>query len=317
MGNRHPSIAPYETLHCRGGAIAVACGNDGQFSRLADALGRPGLADDPRFARNPDRVAHRDALVEALEAALREDDADAPRAGRIGDAGVPVGVVGDIGSAIALAESLGLDPTGDVGPGHLEAGPTPYYSTAPFDPAGAPPALGQHNDEIRAWLHSHYRPARAARPAPEPSTAPKETHREHAPAEAFPIDPMDLAGIDDLLTDDEKAVRASRCYLCDKPRRPLRRRLVRTRRGRRHPRAGQRVRLPRPARDAPRRATAVRGMSADHGPACLGLEASDSGVRSLVSVAGSLAMYGIWRRARRGRNGCRACPPARRSGASG
>lgn len=171
MGNRHPSIAPYETLHCRGGAIAVACGNDGQFSRLADALGRPGLADDPRFARNPDRVAHRDALVEALEAALREDDADA-WVKCIGDAGVPVGVVGDIGSAIALAESLGLDPTGDVGPGHPRQVRHPVtYSHSTVRPMGAPPALGQHNDEIRAWLAQPAgRPARAAGQAPEPST---------------------------------------------------------------------------------------------------------------------------------------------------
>ncbi len=39
MGNRHPCIAPYETLHCADGLIAVACGNDGQFARLARVLG--------------------------------------------------------------------------------------------------------------------------------------------------------------------------------------------------------------------------------------------------------------------------------------
>ena len=97
-------------------------------------------------------MAHRDALVEALEAALREDDADA-WVKRIGDAGVPVGVVGDIGSAIALAESLGLDPTGDVGPGHPRQVRHPVtYSDSTVRPMGAPPTLGQHNDEIRAWL---------------------------------------------------------------------------------------------------------------------------------------------------------------------
>ncbi|MGH3657074.1 MAG: CaiB/BaiF CoA transferase family protein, partial [Micromonosporaceae bacterium] len=44
MGNQHPSIAPYETLRCRDAPIAVACGNDGQFSRLVTVLGRPELA---------------------------------------------------------------------------------------------------------------------------------------------------------------------------------------------------------------------------------------------------------------------------------
>jgi formyl-CoA transferase len=152
MGNRHPSIAPYETLRCRDGSVAVACGNDGQFRRLAEAVGVPDLADDPRFARNPDRVAHRDALVAALEEALREDDADA-WVKRIGDAGVPVGVVGDIGSAIALAESLDLLPTVDVGPDHPRQVRHPAtYSRSTTRPMGAPPALGQHNDEIRAWL---------------------------------------------------------------------------------------------------------------------------------------------------------------------
>ncbi|SES49758.1 formyl-CoA transferase [Pedococcus cremeus] len=152
MGNRHPSIAPYETLRCRDRSVALACGNDGQFRRLAEAVGVPHLADDPRFARNPDRVAHRDALVEALEDALGEDDADS-WVKRIGDTGVPVGVVGDIGSAIALAESLDLGPTVDVGPGHPRQVRHPAtYSRSTTRPMGAPPALGQHNDEIRAWL---------------------------------------------------------------------------------------------------------------------------------------------------------------------
>ncbi|GAB3449216.1 CoA transferase [Phycicoccus ginsengisoli] len=152
MGNRHPSIAPYETLRCRDGSVAVACGNDGQFRRLAEALGVPELADDPRFGRNPDRVAHRDALVTALEDALRADDADA-WVKRIGDSGVPVGVVGDLGSAFRLAESLDLGPTVDVGPDHPRQVRHPAtYSRTTTRPMGAPPALGQHNDEIRAWL---------------------------------------------------------------------------------------------------------------------------------------------------------------------
>ena len=53
MGNRHPSIVPYQTLRCADQFLAVACGNDTQFRRLAAVLGSPGLADDPRFATNP------------------------------------------------------------------------------------------------------------------------------------------------------------------------------------------------------------------------------------------------------------------------
>lgn len=117
MGNAHPSIAPYETLRCRDGVIAVACGNDGQFARMATALGHAELATDERFSTNPARVAHREALVAALEQQLAADDV-AAWAGRLSEAGVPAGEVGDIGSAIALAERLGLEPTIDLGPDH-------------------------------------------------------------------------------------------------------------------------------------------------------------------------------------------------------
>ena len=102
MGNRHPSIAPYETLRCSDGLIAVACGNDRQFRRLVDVLGVPELADDPRFSSNPGRVQHRDALVAALEARLAARPADA-WVERLTEAGVPAGTVGDISAGIALA----------------------------------------------------------------------------------------------------------------------------------------------------------------------------------------------------------------------
>jgi formyl-CoA transferase len=152
MGNQHPSIAPYETLHCKDGIIAVACGNDGQFRRLAEALGSPGLADDPAFATNPARVSHRRALVAALEEALAEDTASS-WSSRLSAAGVPAGEVGDIASAIALADRLGLSPTVDVGAGTPAQVRHPVaYSRSAIRPPQPPPALGQHNDEIRAWL---------------------------------------------------------------------------------------------------------------------------------------------------------------------
>ena len=152
MGNQHPSIAPYETLHCKDGLVAVACGNDGQFRRLAETIGRPELADDPDFATNPARVDHRPALVAALEHALADDTA-ASWSTRLAAAGVPAGVVGDIGSAIALADRLGLDPTVDLGTGTPAQVRHPIdYSRSTIRPPQAPPALGEHNSEIRAWL---------------------------------------------------------------------------------------------------------------------------------------------------------------------
>ncbi|WP_231956940.1 MULTISPECIES: CaiB/BaiF CoA-transferase family protein [unclassified Actinoplanes] len=146
MGNRHPSIAPYETLRCADVPIAVACGNDRQFARLSAVLGVPGLAEDYRFVDNPSRVAHREVLVDALEAALAAETA-AVWERRLTAAGIAAGVVRDIGQAIDRATDLGLDPVVDGQIRH----PVRYANAATRPPA-APPRLGEHSDLVRAWL---------------------------------------------------------------------------------------------------------------------------------------------------------------------
>lgn len=152
LGNAHPSIAPYETLRCRDALIAIACGNDGQFSRLAEVLGRPELAADERFATNPQRVAHRTLLVAELEDLLREQDA-ADWNDRLALAGVPAGQVGDIGAGIQLAASLGLEPTLELGPGHPDQIRHPVtYSRSPTRPPTPPPGVGQDTPSVLGWL---------------------------------------------------------------------------------------------------------------------------------------------------------------------
>lgn len=154
LGNRHPSIAPYETLRCRDELIAVAVGNDAQFAALCAVLGDPALASDPRFATNPARVEHRDTLQHALETLLAVDDA-AVWATRMLGAGVPAGTVNGIDGALALARRLGLEPTVGVGPEHPEqlAHPVRYSAFAPAPPT-APPALDEHGAALRAWLRA-------------------------------------------------------------------------------------------------------------------------------------------------------------------
>lgn len=152
LGNRHPSIAPYEALACKDDLIAVACGNDGQFRRLSEALDAPELADDPRFATNSARVEHRDALVEALESRLRHDTV-APWAERLTAVGVPAGKVGDIADGIGLATALGLEPTVSVGEGApLQIRHPVTYSATPVTRYRPPPRLGEHDDAVRRWL---------------------------------------------------------------------------------------------------------------------------------------------------------------------
>lgn len=155
LGNRHPSIAPYEVLRCADGPLAVACGNDAQFARMAAELGRPGIAEDPRFRRNPDRVAHREELVGALEAALAADTAGS-WAARLNRVGVAAGEVATIGGGIALAERLGLDPVretlGADGRRSRQIRPPVAWTPDIPAPAAAPPRLGEHDETVRAWL---------------------------------------------------------------------------------------------------------------------------------------------------------------------
>ena len=152
MGNQHPSIAPYETLRCRDGLLAVACGNDGQFRRLAAALGLPELGEDPRFATNPARVENRAALIAALEDALAGADAAHWQSVCV-EADVPAGVVGDIASAFALADRLGLSPTLDLPTPHPPQVRHPVtYSRSSLTEPTPPPALDEQGAELREWL---------------------------------------------------------------------------------------------------------------------------------------------------------------------
>lgn len=152
MGNAHPSIAPYETLRCADGLLVVTCGNDGRFRRMAVVLGRPELADDPRYVTNAARVTNRPALVAELEARLATDTAAAWEQ-RLVSVDVPCGPVADIASAFARADALGLEPLVAVGGARQVRHPVRYAAgTTATATATPPPTLGEHNDAVRAWL---------------------------------------------------------------------------------------------------------------------------------------------------------------------
>ncbi len=146
MGNRHPSIAPYEVLDTADRPLALAVGNDRQFTALAGVLGCPELATDPRFATNPSRVAHRDALAAELTAALAARPAE-EWAALLTGAGVPCGPINDVGDAMALAERLGLAPVVTVDGIRTVADPIGLSAT-PVRYLRPPPTLGAHTDEV-------------------------------------------------------------------------------------------------------------------------------------------------------------------------
>ena len=177
LGNRHPSIAPYQTLRCADGLIAVAVGNDGQFRALARAIDREELAADSRFASNHARVEHRDELVTALEEVLVHGTV-AQWEARLRLAGVPSGRVNDVGAALAHATELGLAPLHELGDGHLPQVRNPIgLSVTPPAPPSPPPALGEHTEEVLAWLAGpdaeSLSPPGANMCAPAPEKAPR------------------------------------------------------------------------------------------------------------------------------------------------
>jgi crotonobetainyl-CoA:carnitine CoA-transferase CaiB-like acyl-CoA transferase len=140
LGNDHPSITPYGVYATADRPLVLAVGNDGQFRALCSVLGVEALADDDRFATNPARVAHRDALRTAIESALAAYGADHWHAA-ITAAGVPCGPINDVAGAFDLATSLGLDPVVAV-PGSAVpqvANPLRMSATPPAYRSGPPP----------------------------------------------------------------------------------------------------------------------------------------------------------------------------------
>ena len=156
LGNAHPSIAPYEVFRAADRPMILAVGNDAQFSRLTHVLGRPDLANDPRFATNTARVQHRQDLVALIEDALTTRCADDWQT-VITEAGVPCGPINDIAQGLALAESLGLEPVVDIHDArragvHRQVANPVRYSGTPVGYRSAPPDLDEDRDDVLALL---------------------------------------------------------------------------------------------------------------------------------------------------------------------
>jgi crotonobetainyl-CoA:carnitine CoA-transferase CaiB-like acyl-CoA transferase len=153
MGNRHPSITPYESYAVADGEIVVAVGNDRQFGALCRILGASRLALDPRFATNPDRVAHRDQLDRTLRP-LFLTRSRAAMAAELNAAGVPAGAVNDVGDAFAFAAGLGLEPIIEMANGVRQVASPINLDATPVRYLRIPPALGADDAALRAWLRA-------------------------------------------------------------------------------------------------------------------------------------------------------------------
>ncbi len=152
MGNAHPSLFPYEPLPTADGDLIVIAGNDGQFRKLCAVLGCEELLDDPRFQRNQDRTAHREALRPLLVRRLRTKGKDEWFT-ELMAAGVPCAPINTIDGGVALATSLGLEPVVETGAVPGIRNPITLSATPPRYEL-PPPGLDEHGEEIRQWLKS-------------------------------------------------------------------------------------------------------------------------------------------------------------------
>ncbi len=154
MGNAHPSLFPYESLPTADLELIIAAGNNGQFGKLCEILDLPELQRDPRFANTRDRTRNRDALRPLLVERLRTRTAN-DWFHRLSAAGVPCGPINNIEGGITFARELGLNPVVEVGAGDdvmpMIRHPISFSLTPPRHKL-PPPALGQDNEQIRAWL---------------------------------------------------------------------------------------------------------------------------------------------------------------------
>ena len=164
LGNAHPNIVPYETFPTADGRIAVAVGSERQWPRFCGALGLDRLAADPRFARNPDRVANRGVLRPIL-AERFATGTTASWTERLDTAEVPCGPIADIPTALGSAQARAREMVVEVR--HPRLGPirqvgVPFkLDRTPATIRTAPPLLGEQADEILAELG--YEPGEIAR----------------------------------------------------------------------------------------------------------------------------------------------------------
>jgi crotonobetainyl-CoA:carnitine CoA-transferase CaiB-like acyl-CoA transferase len=155
MGNAHPSLFPYESLPTADLDLIIAAGNNGQFAKLCEILGLPELPHNPRFANTKDRTRNREELRPLLVERLRTKSAN-EWFRLLSAAGVPCGPINSVEGGVSFAREIGLNPIVEVGVGDnavpMIRHPISFSLTPPRHKL-PPPALGQDNEQIRAWLN--------------------------------------------------------------------------------------------------------------------------------------------------------------------
>ncbi len=148
LGNAHPNIVPYRTFQAADGHFIVATGNDAQFMRLCEVVGKPGLADDPLYASNALRVENR----ESLEAELQDGfhSRNAPEwLSMLEAAGVPCGPINSIGQMFSDPQVKARGMAIEIGNMPLVGSPI-RLSRTPVSCDLGPPMPGEQTAEVLA-----------------------------------------------------------------------------------------------------------------------------------------------------------------------
>ncbi len=148
VGNSHTNIAPYETYPTATCEIFLAIGNDGQFRRLCEAIGRPDLPVDPRFTSNAQRVTNRQALMAELSKAFAAEDGQALSV-RLSKLGLPIGPVLNVDEALAAPHTAARAMVTETD-GFRALGTPIKLSRTPGSTRTRPPHFGQHGAEVLA-----------------------------------------------------------------------------------------------------------------------------------------------------------------------
>ncbi len=155
QGNAHANIVPYQVFQANDGYFVLAAGNDSQFVKVCEVIGRPELAADPRFATNASRVRNRETLIPILQEVFLQRGVYA-WVDPLEAANVPCGPINDIGQTfeypqvkhrkmkVELPHPLSGTVPSVANPIRLSATPVEYKS--------APPTLGQHTEEVLCGL---------------------------------------------------------------------------------------------------------------------------------------------------------------------
>lgn len=151
VGNAHPNIVPYQVFACADGHVIVAVGNDSQFAKFCAVAGVPEWAADARFAKNADRVRHRDTLV-PMVAQIVATRSQTQWLAQLEEAGVPCGPIHKVDAVFrdpqvafrGLKRDLAHPLAGTV----PQVGPAIRMSATPLAPDRPPPLLGEHTREV-------------------------------------------------------------------------------------------------------------------------------------------------------------------------